>query len=102
MRSGFLAELGDHNSAEHDHALVSEFRFHAKQDVDMELAVLSTYQSPLCRGLSPAQAEGAYLERCKALEFYGVDMHIVTGRTLSFKKSLLNLDIHTGRGQGRE
>jgi len=46
----------------------------------MELAILNQYRSPNCQGLSPAQAELAYLNKVKWLELYGVDMHSVEGR----------------------
>jgi len=74
------AEFGDYNPVEHDQIFVSSFRFHPHQDVDMEFAVLRTYQGPLRKSLSPAQAEIVYLERCKELEFYGFDMHTVEGK----------------------
>ncbi|XP_029654735.2 LOW QUALITY PROTEIN: band 4.1-like protein 5 [Octopus sinensis] len=80
-----LAELGDFNRKNHSLGNISEFRFVPNQSEQFERLVYDVFRTyrleywQNCSGLTPEHAELAFLNKCKYLDMYGVDLHNVIG-----------------------
>lgn len=71
---------------------MSEFRFVANQTEELEIAILDEYKR--FAGMTPAEAETAYLNKAKRFRLYGVDMHSVVVSERKDSLMTLALIIH--------
>uniref|UniRef100_A0AAY5ELR3 Tyrosine-protein phosphatase n=1 Tax=Electrophorus electricus TaxID=8005 RepID=A0AAY5ELR3_ELEEL len=68
-----LSELGDYREAENAPGYLSEYQFIPNQPQGFEKEVAKYHQQH--SGLSPAESEFNYLNRARALDLYGVELH---------------------------
>ena len=86
------SELGDYEASEHTGNYVSALRLLPNQNSKLEEVITRLHQTE-CKGLTPADAELAFLRKVATLETYGVDPHPVKDQ----KGNQLNLGInHSG------
>ncbi|XP_056422525.1 band 4.1-like protein 2 isoform X13 [Hyla sarda] len=67
------AEVGDYDTEEHSTDYAKDFQFAPNQTKELEDKIVDLHKTH--RGLTPAQADIAFLENAKKLSMYGVDMH---------------------------
>ncbi|XP_035378790.1 tyrosine-protein phosphatase non-receptor type 4 isoform X1 [Electrophorus electricus] len=67
------SELGDYREAENAPGYLSEYQFIPNQPQGFEKEVAKYHQQH--SGLSPAESEFNYLNRARALDLYGVELH---------------------------
>ncbi|XP_069767906.1 tyrosine-protein phosphatase non-receptor type 3-like [Narcine bancroftii] len=67
------SELGEYNPSEHHPGYIESFLFIPDQNQDFQTKVMSLHKQH--RDLKQSEAELGYLNKAKALEFYGVELH---------------------------
>ncbi|KAM4042791.1 band 4.1-like protein 2 isoform 11-T13 [Anomaloglossus baeobatrachus] len=67
------AEVGDYDADEHTADYINDFQFAPNQTKELEDKIVDLHKTH--RGLTPAQADAAFLENAKKLSMYGVDLH---------------------------
>jgi len=70
------AELGDYDAQEHGENYISSFKLVPNQSSKLEKTVSEIHQKDM-KGLTPADAELAFIKKASTLETYGIDPHPV-------------------------